>query len=86
MELWFGKAIENYQTQGQQNTSDVLQSWFDKKKDELPMPLEEAVSTCLDAQQQDDAAAALLPKVSTSLVQKQQAAEQISEACFGFRE
>lgn len=27
------------------------------------MPLEEAISTCLDAQQQDDAVAALLPKV-----------------------
>ncbi|RMY53466.1 hypothetical protein D0863_13940 [Hortaea werneckii] len=63
MELWFGKAIESYQTAGQQDTSDVLQSWFDKKRDELPMPLEEAVSTCLDAQQQDDAVAALLPNI-----------------------
>ncbi|RMY51204.1 hypothetical protein D0865_06485 [Hortaea werneckii] len=73
MELWFGKAIENYQTQGQQNTSDVLKSWFDKKKDELPMPLEEAVSTCIDAQQQDDAVAALLPKVVRVLAETQNA-------------
>ncbi|RMY39592.1 hypothetical protein D0866_01835 [Hortaea werneckii] len=63
MELWFGKAIENYRIRAQQDTSDMLQSWFDKKRDELPMPLEEAVGTCLDAQQHDDAVAALLPTI-----------------------
>lgn len=73
MELWFGKPIETYQMAGQLAVVDALQAWFDKKRDELPIPLETAVSTCLDTQQQDDAVAALLPEIVTVLAKTHEA-------------
>lgn len=73
MELWFGKPIETYQTAGQLTVVDALQTWFDKKRDELPIPLETAVSTCLDTQQQDDAVAGLLPEIVRVLAETHKA-------------
>lgn len=75
MELWFGKPIETYQRWGHVTTVDALQSWFDRERDELPIPLETAVSICLDKirRSQDHAVAALLPDIVTVLAKTHEA-------------
>ncbi|TKA22759.1 hypothetical protein B0A50_07861 [Salinomyces thailandicus] len=72
-ELWFGEAIESYQTGAQTSNSEALQIWYNSKRDELPMRLEEAVETCLDEQLHNDAVAALLPQIVQVLKKTQEA-------------
>ncbi|RMX87893.1 hypothetical protein D0869_02024 [Hortaea werneckii] len=73
MELWFGKPIETYQMAAQLTVADALQTWFDRKRDELPIPLETAVSICLDTRQQNDVVAVLLPEIVTVLAKTNEA-------------